>query len=68
MVYFVGLKSSNNDSKLDNNLNKIPLVGLSIGIPTLSDQKTKYVTYMLNVIEQQNYMDYDNEFGDESYE
>lgn len=68
MVYFVGLSSSNYDSKLDMNLKTIPLVGLSIGIPTLTDQKTKYVTYMLNVVEQQNYMDYDNEFGDESYE
>lgn len=68
MVYFVGLKKSNDDGKLDANLSSIPLVGLSIGIPTLTDQKTKYVTYMLNVIEQQNYLDYDNEFGDETYE
>lgn len=68
MVYFVGLKPSNDDSKLDLNLKTIPLIGLSIGIPTLTDQQTKYVTYMLNVIEQQNYMDYNNEFGDENYE
>lgn len=68
MIYFVGLKNSIEDSKLDYNLKTIPLIGLSIGIPTLIDQKTKYVTYMLNVIEQQNYMDYNNEFGDENNE
>lgn len=68
MVYFVGLKNSNEDNKLDAGIKSIPLIGLSIGIPTLTDQRTKYVTYMLNVIEQQNYMDYNNEFGDEEYE
>lgn len=68
MVYFVGLKNSNEDGKLDSNIKTIPLIGLSIGIPTLTDQQTKYVTYMLNVIEQQNYMDYNNEFGDDEYE
>lgn len=68
MIYFVGLKNNHDDSKLDYNLKSIPLIGLSIGIPTLTDQKTKYVTYMLNVIEQQNYLDYNNEFGDETYE
>ncbi len=68
MIYFVGLNNNNDDSKLDPNLKTIPLIGLSIGIPTLTDQETKYVTYMLNVIEQQNYMDYENEFGDNEYE
>lgn len=68
MIYFVGLNENNGDNKLDNNLKSIPLVGLSLGIPTLADKETKYVKYMLNVIEQQNYMDYDNEFGDDNYE
>lgn len=68
MIYFVGLNNNNDDNKLDVNLKTIPLIGLSIGIPTLTDKKTEYVTYMLNVIEQQNYMDYDNEFGDDEYE
>jgi hypothetical protein len=68
MIYFVGLKNNQDDNKLAKDLKSIPLIGISIGIPTLSDQKTKFVTYMLNVIEQQNYMDYDNEFGDDSYE
>lgn len=68
MVYFVGLKKTDKDIYLDKNIKNIPLIGLSIGIPTLTDQETKYVTYTLNVIEQQNYMDYNNEFGDESYE
>lgn len=68
MIYFVGLKPNQDDGKLDYNLKSIPLIGISIGIPTLTDQKTKYVTYMLNVIEQQNYLDYNNEFGDDIYE
>lgn len=68
MIYFVGLKNNNSNNKLDYNLKSIPLIGISIGIPTLTNHKTKYVRYMLNVIEQQNYMDYNNEFGDDSYE
>lgn len=68
MVYFVGLSKSNDDEFLDKNLKDIPLIGLSIGIPTLTDKETKYAKYILNVVEQRNYMDYNNEFGDESYE
>lgn len=68
MIYFIGLKNNNDDGKLDSGIRNIPLIGLSIGIPTLTDQETKYATYMLNIIEQQNYMDYNNEFGEEDYE
>lgn len=69
MVYFVGLKySAKDESKLDKGINDIPLIGLSVGIPSLTDKNTEYVTYYLNVIDQQDYLDYSGDLGDDSNE
>ena len=61
MFYFVGLKENREeDMYLSENVRNIPLIGISIGIPTLTNQKTKYIKYMLNLVEQRNFMDYDS--------
>lgn len=66
MIYFVGLNySAKDEAKLDKGLNDIPLIGLSIGIPSLTDKNTEYVTYYLNVIDQLDYLDYRGDLGDD---
>lgn len=57
MIYFVELKGVNDEKKIKEEAKEImkpyigkTVVGFGIGIPTLSDQETKYARYVLNKI------------------
>jgi hypothetical protein len=43
----------------------IPMIGLGIGIPTLSNQATKYAKYVINRVAAQQIFDEELDFGDE---
>ena len=71
MIYFIELhardKEENADilSKIDE-FKGVPVVGFGIGIPSLTDQETKYARYMLNKVAIQQifegeFDDYDDE-------
>ena len=50
IVYLIELKGE--ETEIKEELKGEPLVGLGIGIPILSDEKTKYAHYQLNKIAQ----------------
>lgn len=68
-IYFVDLKDFKGESDLEesirDNFSNIPLVGIGIGIPNLSNSETKYAKYVINKIEAQQMFDDDFDIGDD---
>ena len=68
MIYLIDLNYEGEDKTKIHISEKEPIVGISVGIPTLSNEKTSYANYKINLVAYrnfENFEEYDNE-GDES--
>ena len=65
IIYHVDLKQKNNQEEIDNTKIKEDIIGLSIGIPLLSESNSCYAKYKINKISQELAMlGEENDFGD----
>lgn len=53
MIYLVNPIKESDDFDQLADFQGLPLVGFGIGIPTLTDTKTKYISYQINKIHQE---------------
>lgn len=66
MIYMIDLK--NNEKNTLTKFEEEPLVGISIGIPWLTDETTKYAHYQINKVALDNLEEFDNKIEDEEYD
>lgn len=68
MIYLLDLNKKDGDNEKIFIKDKDPIVGISIGIPTLLNEETSYANYKINLIayrQFENFEEYDNEEDEE---